>query len=93
MKFMVTSRKGAAAAVAFLLATPVVALTGLGGGVALARGPPFGRAWIPGGASCRRRPLGRCRRVVEPARGLAQHGEPLHHPRRVGVLHLSLIHI
>ena len=36
MKFMVTSRKGAAAAVAFLLATPVVALTGLGGGVAQA---------------------------------------------------------
>ncbi|MCX6418808.1 MAG: hypothetical protein NTU50_05155 [Actinobacteria bacterium] len=36
MKFMVTSRKGAAAAVAFLLATPVVALTGIGGGVAQA---------------------------------------------------------
>jgi len=36
MKFMVTSRKSAAAAVAFLLATPVVALTGIGGGVAQA---------------------------------------------------------
>jgi hypothetical protein len=36
MKFMVTSRKGAAAAVAFLLASPVVALTGVGAGVAQA---------------------------------------------------------
>jgi hypothetical protein len=49
MKFMVTSRKGAAAAVAFLLATPVVALTGIGGGVAQA-GVVYGptQSIIPG---------------------------------------------
>ena len=41
MKFMVTSRKGAAAAVAFLLASPVVAVTGIGGGVAQASSDAF----------------------------------------------------
>ena len=39
MKFTITSRKGAAAAVAFMLASPVVALAGFGGGVAQAGVP------------------------------------------------------